>query len=226
MSNLNSNPDEKIIEKIKKLLELTTSDNENEASHAMETAKRLMLKYSLNETNFLETNSVPEIIESQYSSSYFQKPGLKESMPRILAVIAPIFGCQAFVRVDISGFKSYHLLGFKTNIEITKFALDSLLAQGNIDARREYRKFRTVTFGLSFWRGFADGLKVKFAKEKSNEIGLELYDKVKEKLDSITTGTIDTAKEDGVARESGFQSGISSQIRSGINTSNSGKLLN
>ena len=218
--------DQKIIDRIKKLLELTTSPNEAEALLAMERAKQLMLKHSLNETDYLNTSEVPEIIQEIYSTPYFQKPGVKEAFPRIISVIAPIFGCQGFTKLS-GNFRTYHLLGFKANIEITKFALDSLLAQGSIDARIQYRKFRTVTFGLSFWAGFADGLKNKFGPsgKENDEVGIILYDKVLDHLKSITNGAFYGENHSGVARESGFKSGMDASIRSGLTTSNSGKLL-
>lgn len=217
--------DQKVIEKIKKLLELTTSPNEHEASLAMDQAKKLMLKHSINESNYLNSGVAPEIINEVYSNPIFGKHGVKEAIAGIITTIAPIFGCHGFTKKE-GNFRSYYLMGFKTNIEITKFGLDSLLAQGAIDARREYKKFRTVTFGLSFWSGFSDGLNTKFGKVKDQtETGIELYDKVKEKLNEKCKGTFSPDNYSGVAREIGFRSGTDAQIRSGIATQSSGKLI-
>lgn len=43
---------EKTVEKIKKLMSLSKSNNENEAALAMERAREMMLKYNIDESDF------------------------------------------------------------------------------------------------------------------------------------------------------------------------------
>jgi hypothetical protein len=115
---------ETIIERIKKLLELTTSPNEAEAKQAMEFAKRLMAKYSVQFTD-LSQEEIQQAITREYywNDTAFSKQGVFEQMPEIMNIIAPIFGVQVLIytKTKKSGFhiskdREFELIGFPANI--------------------------------------------------------------------------------------------------------------
>ena len=219
---------QKVIDKIKKLLELASSPNENEAKTAMDAAMRLMAKYSIDDDIISNENSIRnEIVTELYSNPIFGRQGVIDSAGFILATIAPLFGCYAMVNSNqmTGSIRAFKLVGFKTNLEITKYALDSLFTQGVIEAKREFKKHRTLTFGGSFWSGFAVGLNQKFGKMSDYTKGIVVYDKVKEYVDSITKGSFKGKLDDGIAYSFGVDAGRNANIRSAISSEASGKLL-
>lgn len=225
-TQVNSDINEKIIEKIKKLLELASSSNEHEAALAMEQARKMMAKYSLDHADILDQEQIWNSIESvSYTNPNFTNPHIVNAMPSIIASIGPIFGVYGMIRTRHNTVQEFKLFGYPTNIEITKFALDSLIAQGLLDMKRDYKKFRTITFAQSFWSGFARGIQNKFGKIQEQNTGIILYDAVKAHIDKLASGHYHGKSHDGVAFNSGFESGSNASIRSGIGSSNQGKLL-
>ena len=211
-----------IVERIKKLLELTTSPNEAEASQAMSFAQKLMLKYSVS-YEALNSEEFKEAIATEiYDNEMIGKPGISEHIPTILSIIPPLFGVHCTITRKP---RTYKMIGFPTNITIAKFACDSIIAQGLIDARISYKLHRTVSHGVSFWQGFVLGLSKKFKAPDSKETAIAVYDKVKQYVNSIAKGTFSVAYTDGVALNAGIESGLNAEIRRGLNTSNTGKLL-
>lgn len=217
----------KIIEKIKKLLELTTSPNESEAKLAMERAQKLMAQHSISEIDITDPDNInieSKIIRQEYWSRHFSKNAVLNAMPPILSTIPPIFGCYALI-VNRNQTRSYELVGFLSNIEITRFALDSLLEQGMLDYQQGYQRYRSISFGHGFWPGFATGIQRKFSQHKEESKGIILYDKVKQYLSSIATGDFNYQADRGIGRELGIESGLKAEIRKGIESTNKGKLL-
>lgn len=220
-------PDQKIIEKIKKLLELTSSANkeDHERKLAMERAQELMIKHSIDEQILADDKGETlEIIEEEYTNPAFLKQGVVPALSGILAVIPPIFGVYGVIvrshRKEVTAFK---LVGFRTNIDVAKYALDSILAQGIAKARLEYKKFRTITFGFSFWSGYTLGLTEKFGSSLEKSKDIVIYDRVRAALPKDTfSGTL----TDGVAFNTGHQAGLEAELRKPIESTNSGKLLN
>jgi len=236
MNNSKSVP-EAIVDKIKKLLELTTSPNEHEAKLAMDQAKRLMAKYSVQFTDLSEDEIKDSITREYYwNDNAFSKQGVFEQIPEIINTIAPIFGvqCLIYTRAQRKGYhiskdRQFELIGFPANITVAKFALDSILAQGILEARAKYKQYRTVTFGMSFWSGFKIGLYEKFGTQSNHteETGLAVYDKVRAFVKSLSTGTLnENTSFDGVAYTSGYNAGLEAELRKGLESSGSnGKLL-
>jgi len=226
---LNDDLKSKFIEKIKKLLELATSDNENEAKLAMESAQKLMLKYSIEHSELNQANNAESILVSEYWNNAFGKPGLLNVVPDMIGTIGPIFGVYGLVGMKsvhgIKGINRVDLIGFPTNVEIVRFAMDSIIQQGLAEAKIEYRKYRTTTFGDSFWKGFAAGLYSKFGNYSKDEAGLVVYDDVKQFANSKATGTYRSQDDNGLAQSSGYAAGQRVELRRGIESNNTGKLL-
>ena len=217
--------DLKIVERIKKLLELSTSPNENEARSAMDMAQRLMLQYSISESELHPNDCESAIVMSEYWNNAFSRQGVIDNAPTILNVICPIFGVHALIRSRLQKVSGIDMFGFITNLDIARFALDSIFAQGSIEARIAYKKYRTTTFGDSFWRGYAIGIHEKFSQYKEASNGIALYDKVKAHRNQLAQGTFKPLPADTFAQESGRNAGLRAELRRGITQSNTGKLL-
>ena len=220
---------DKIIEKIKKLLELATSPNEHEAKRAMEMAQKLMIQYNLSFTD-LDSGTGPEKIEqTEYFNENFNRLGVREQLPRIVKTIGRIFGCFALYGRKGTGVISQVLLyGYSTNLKIAEYALDSIFAQGALDLKVAMKKSRSAMIGLEFWDGFAYGLQRKFEQFSSVEQNgaLTVYDPVKNFVNSISGGTFKLSSYSGSGREAGIESGMKAEIRPGLDSKSGGKLLN
>lgn len=216
---------EKVIERIKKLLELATSPNEAEAKLAMEQAQKLMARHSVNMSDLNDSDEIQIVTESYENPSAFAKQGILEQTSSIISTIAPIFGVQAFVKLRQQEIRSFNLVGYPTNIKVAKYAIDAIIQQGIVEARQKYKEYRTTTFGVSFWSGFASGLYRKFSPYRDTSNGLVVYNKVKQWIDENTSGNHQTRLNQGIAYNAGFDAGQRAQIRSGLEAKNEGKLL-
>ena len=222
--------EQKIIDKIKKLLELASSPNENEAKSAMKMAQKLMIQFNLDDVKIGTHHAVVEpILQQEYWNDIINRSGVIEVMPRIVDTIGPIFGVFGLYQIKrrsgtIQGIK---LNGFKSNLEITRFALDSLLAQGLADYRIEFKKYKSAMFGLEFWSGFGIGIERKFKSfgSKSDNSALVIYDRVLERVKSLANSSFQIQTFNGNAIQSGIDAGLRAEIRKGLTQTNQGKLI-
>jgi len=222
--------EQKIIDKIKKLLELASSPNENESRLAMEKAQKLMIQFNLDDVKIGTQYAVAEpIISESYWNDIINRSGVIETIPRIVNTIGPIFGVFGLydIRRKTGTIQRIRLYGFKTNLEITKFALDSLLHQGLMDYRIEFKKYRSAVFGLEFWSGFGIGIERKFTSygNRSENSALVIYDRVQEHIKELADSTFNLQVFDGNAIQSGINAGLRAEIRKGLETQNQGKLI-
>lgn len=209
---------ETLVETIKKLLALAASPNENEAQLAMKRAQDLIARFSVSIAEDVQEKIIEVIYECPSKS-----PGLHRQLPQICSTLAPIFGCHSlwFPRMN-----QIRLIGFATNTKVATFAIDSVIAQVMIDFKTEYKKYRSVAFSDGFFVGVVKALQKRFSEQIKVGTGLVLYDKAKAYIDatfqfirgdSITHGTF--------GLQSGFKSGSEAQIRSGLTSQSTGKLL-
>ena len=114
--------EKELIEKIKKLLALAASPNENEAQLAMSKAQELMAKYCI---NIIEEKDL--VITSEIYYTNVKLPFAE--LIYISNVISRIFGCITIISNVIE------MHGYSTNIKIVKFSIDSVLAQASIELK-------------------------------------------------------------------------------------------
>jgi len=215
-----------LIEKIKSLLALATGvGNENEKQLALKRAQELMAKYSVDVVFARHPcESTPTIEQIRYETKLDLPISLRTSLD-LAHTIEPI--CQNFgvyVAYNLAG----HVLlwGFKTNLEVAIYACETLLYQGIQDFKREYRRQRTMGFGISFWKGFREGLKVKFDKSIIPENALVLYDQVKQEwMRKVTFGSGSFNQSNANGMELGIQSARDAVLNKGIESTMSGRLL-
>jgi len=211
---------DKIIERIKKLLELANSPNENEAKLAFTRAQDLITKYSINITDDVEE----KVIEVIYIPS-INSPTARPFIPKITWTIAAIFGCAV-----IAGDRhETRIIGFPTNIEITKFATDSILNQLNADCRAGIRESRSLAFAAAFWESAAQTVRTKFKQHKETGTGLILYDHAQEflnqKYPNLGSYSPGLNSDSTAGKEFGAAAGNAVQIRQGIQSQQRGNLL-
>lgn len=218
-----------LIERIKKLLALSTdlSTTEHEKTLALKRAQALMAQHSIESIDLSDTKKIEElIITEDYTPklenplpSYLFNPGL---MNAIIQPICNNFGCYASFYLHKPG---QSIMGFKTNIEIAKYACDVLLNQGISDFRKQYKTIRSIGFATTFWNGFAEGLLIRFTK-LSDETALVLYDKVKSKFnESIMSVAIEMPQSTEISGHSaGRKSATEATLNAGISSSRGGLL--
>ena len=88
---------QEVMEKIKKLMALSKSSNENEAALALERAQKLMEQYSVS----MEDVSLSEITEQ----SEFIAPGMRDRMlfTTLAGIVSKAFGVEFYIRFTVKG---------------------------------------------------------------------------------------------------------------------------
>lgn len=165
--------DEKIKERIHKLLALSDSPNENEAKLAMLRVRELMAKYNLSEKDITAPGPI-EVFNDHIGVIYTaRKTAWKQAL---CAVIADAYRCAAYAdRVEGSYSYDLGIIGLKADFKVCKQAVlfaihcvednvDKLCATSRISA-----KTRT-SIANNYGYGFAEGLQYAFdAQTKRNQ---------------------------------------------------------
>jgi len=110
---------EQIVEKVQKLLRLSKSDNEHEASLAMANANKLLLKYNL-EMSDVDEIDINEILEETVMSG---KRMISWKL-LLLNAIMDLNNCTIITHNRIRGEKSVKAIGKKQNIAISMSMFD------------------------------------------------------------------------------------------------------
>lgn len=221
---------ESLIEKIKKLLALATdnSTTEHEKSSAMNRAQELMAEYSIEECDLKFTRAEDLILKEEFVLN------LEDHMPTMLQdpmfrgnILAPIcqnFGCYVY-QVGLGPIGKQYIMGFKTNIEVAKYACDVLINQGVKDFKIGFQEHRSIAYGINFWGGFRAGLIARFSK-LSNEKAIILYDKLKAQLikevQFVKMAPPISTYAGGT--QEGFKSAIDAKLNPAVSTSKEGLL--
>jgi len=88
--------EEKIIDRIKKLLSLSQSSNENEAAQAAAMAAELMLKHEIEEAQVVGAGEAPDVIEEVEQESVAVSKQIVHWKGLILAGLAESMGCRMY----------------------------------------------------------------------------------------------------------------------------------
>lgn len=171
---------EKVKDKIKKLLKLSESPNENEAKLAVKKAQRLMAAYKLQMGDIEEKED--KVIERVFMDNYCTP--YKNAYRIVLRdTIAEFYCCVGYsVKMDSNSTKLYTALrGFENDVEICESVIKFADSYIN-DWFKEYKGTVGHLFGMSSQRlnadktqygiGFANGLK-ELLEEQMNSINQE-----------------------------------------------------
>lgn len=159
-----------IINKIKKLLALAESSNENEAALAFARAQKLMQDYDI---------SMTDISESSFDNMEIDIPVLfrnKAIIVKFINIISETFGIKIIIRTRGSSPRAFTLIGKKERILTAEYAF-TILYRSLYNARNR------------FYAGFKEDLKVVLSKQK------ELQEKFSlEEVFSLTKNSKDIKK--------------------------------
>ena len=160
---------EKIIERIKKLLSLAQSNNENEALSSLSKARELMAKYKIEMAEVKnKEEQKEEVINGKVEEFTHDGRSIWKSL--IVKIVADNFGCYCYIDED----KKFVILGKETDVSICKgmitFAIKIVEKEGNKLAN-SYKKMGYSTRGLKkeYGIGFARGLEKKFEEQNQQQ---------------------------------------------------------
>ena len=202
--------EQSLIEKIKKLLALSSSPNENEAALALQMAKNLMKQYNI---TLADDNP---IIEATYNSP-FKSVGLNDVLPNIACIVAGIFDGYALT----SNSEDVRLFSYKSNCEVIKHGIDCILNQLYADFKIAYAKQKSISFSYGFWKGALKGLNSRYAKEMS--ISTDITHKLN--LQYPNLGYYENTVDSETGQDIGLESGKNAQLRRGVSNSSFGGFL-
>ena len=214
-------PDNKIIDKIEKLIRLSNSDNENEARAAMLKAQELMAKYEIDREKISDGKEERTVVS--FSSSPFRDDWVKD----VGSVIAHNFRCRLiFVQGKYRGSGGVFRLkffGFEEDAEICinifNYAVKVVRKRfGTLraiyaDAGREFGRNEK----MNYTEGFCAGLHKNFEEQKaqSQQFALALatppeVNNFSESIPGLETAedrAYERRREHDVLRRSGFIDG-------------------
>lgn len=194
---------EKIIKKIKKLLSLSKSQNENEAISAALKAQKLMVQYDVEERELERNTKKEKIIETRYEVGTGDK--WKYSLANLIAVN---FRCECYYQA-----RSVMIFyGHETDAVVAKNVYEYLFNIGKrLGKRLVHKTWREgkSTKGVynSFVRGFVDGIKTKLEQQckalmivvpKDVSEGFEILTKDVKRIDTTVSVADDDSYREGV----------------------------
>jgi len=223
----------KILEKIKKLLSLATSPNENEAKLASEKAQALLLKHNLSLSEL-------DYEESRYSKETLVEGRAKVEDKFIHAILAKFFFVTLVRSRKIGG---VYILGEKTNVEIARYT-KAYLEQTFKALFKAYKKETGCPSGhrQSYYFGLHKGLTEKLEAQKkafeeqfkannpNSNYGLVVTDKalarfVRDQFGNLRSSRSKFSNRSDDAQSAGKEAGSNIRINRGLSSSNSGETL-
>ena len=168
MENTTNNKQEKIIEKIKKVLELSRNNpSEEEAKSAALKAQKLMAQYHISMAEVDEVTDIENIVEEVVNVG-----NGKKWKYRLAGVLAKNFRCRYF----FYGRQAVVFYGYETDAKIAAETFKYLFKVGNkaansyynkmyYDASASYEGFRGSGIMNSFLVGFVNGIRDALDKQ-------------------------------------------------------------
>ena len=163
---------EQVIEKIRKLLNLSQSSNENEAQSAMLMAQKLMAQYNIAMSQVEDAVEDHDVVEESAD-----KKAHRTRWKRALArCVADNFKCDMYMKGN--GSYATVFVGKKESLEICKAVYEAAVRfidlnfakwwnmEGKWQGWEELPLFRSIRMKDSYARGFIHNLKEKFEAQK------------------------------------------------------------
>lgn len=218
---------EKIVEKIKKLLALATSDNPGEAENALLMARKLMARHKLTEKD-LGGSVKAEVRQVVYEAHTFS--GRKNCwLTDVAQVIAENHGC-GFCLYGTEGSTVYRVkfIGLGDDADVALQLLDYAVEHIKHSAK-EYRKSIpdywgthnkndwTRAYETNYAKGFSEGLAAKYSEQNKSEdsevmalVALQPVE-VKTFMQGLRSSRFRVRSENGdaAARQKGYRAGYS-----------------
>lgn len=162
---------EKLIDKVRKLLALSESDNENEAKLAMLKAQEIMVAHNIAHSD-LKINESKDVNEEVFGEKTKKKWRYK-----LASIVAENFKCEVFYRGDGRRGNRVVFVGFQDDIDVTKVVYESAVNVIEKNQNRVYKLARKNGYeskGIknSYAKGFLFGLMNAFESQKER-MGME-----------------------------------------------------
>lgn len=213
--------DQKILDKIKKLLALGMSDNPNEASLAIDKANQLMQQHQLS-MHDVELSSIGEYMVNMANTA--KKQPIWHM--RLIDCVASAFGVEAILSRHILG-ASVVFIGVSDRIEIAAYCY-SILSRKITAARKKYiatlsKRYRQATKTEKadmFCDGFVIAIAHKVTKlSRSEREEALLNEYMSEKYQDLPESKAKKSKKLSVndALQAGFIAGSEVQLHHGVN---------
>lgn len=220
---------EKLLEKLKKLLALSASDNIHERELATLKANQLLLEHNLDYTrqsNIDETVYVKRVLEAK------RKKTKHVTVYEILKTffVSPVFNHGA-------GIFYLEVIGDKTSVELAHYVanfLDYELEKMWLETKKNNPQLKSITAKNSFYRGVAKGYIEKIERQKSKmaqsheliTIEKNLSHKLRYVYSRMGHSSLGPTKHNQEANLLGIKSGLNLSIRPGLGKSaNTSKLI-
>lgn len=157
---------EKIVDKIRKLLALSTSSNEHEAALALENANKLLLKYNLEMSDIDEQVNLNNVIEDTVAES----GRIMSWKINLMTSLMDLNNCRIIIHSVVRGEKKIKAIGRKCNIEVSMAMYDYVLQT----MERKLRSERAID-KFSFRLGFSRAIQRKVAEilENRNKVDID-----------------------------------------------------
>ena len=223
---------EKLIEKIQKLLALAQSSNEHEARLAAEKANELLIRYNLSMSQVAFTDD--DFTENEFRS--YRRAGMEDKYIRWIIsghFFVDLISSRKYIR-NASGRLEKHttlmMLGEKNNCDIASYSYNFLKLKFN-DLWAEYKKDHdaSIRSKQSYFHGLYTGLDEQLSKQKekivketeSNSnalvvVNAALQDFVKEKYPRLRYTNTYYNLRDSSAVNDGIEHGKNIRINRGI----------
>lgn len=174
---------QKIVQRINKLLALTSSPNENESAKAAEMAFKLMEENGITKSDLTSAN-LEEDLGKISNENLKYKSQLCTWEKNLASVIAKYFNCCTYTSSKWHPYKNWKIysvgfVGHEAN-RITAITMYEWLRKAI--QKEAAKKFSTYGYQQSYCLGVVLGLYEKYGKSEtsdSNETGLVIYDDVK-----------------------------------------------
>lgn len=156
-----------VIEKVQKLLALSSSANANEAATAAALANKLIDQYRLSETDIAASDSeVDPLIEDD--GFIYETGRIVPWKSSLVIALAKHYGCALFNSVHHPNGRQvsrYKLVGRTSDIQITKYMFNWLMLECQRLSEKEARGKGRV-FAASYCQGFVAGVRQQLTKSR------------------------------------------------------------
>lgn len=222
--------DEKLVEKIKKLLALGNSTNEYEAKLAAEKASELLTKHNLSMQQVMEDKTYEQRTLDEKTNR------IRREDKWIMPLVADFFFVKMLIRSvssrDKRRINQYVLIGQPVNTAVAAYIFEFLILQYRqlwVDYKKQYNK--TEKSREAYYHGLTHGIKMQLelqVKKTEAEAGLmvirddpALQKYIKNQFQNLTTNKSQASLyQDQHAAGAGIEAGKSLNLRRGLTESN------
>lgn len=217
MASNTLNNNERILDKVRKMLALAGNNpSQEEAESALLMAQRMLTKYGLSMEDIDSTDAITREVIDDYVTGFAKTPWWHKSLA---STIARNFKCRVYTSKSC-GYSCIKFVGYKDDVEVAREVLNYAIEIADKKALQYTRKVRdsgkpTAGVRNDFLAGFISGLSAKFQEQVTTMalvvvVPTEVNDYVESNL-NLRSGRRSMVKAQGnaEARAEGYSAGKS-----------------